>query len=355
MLLRLLYFVFCRVCGWLTLLMSTSAAKDVEILVLRHENAVLRRTNPKPRLDWADRAVLGALIQLLPRALRAHRLVTPATVLGWHRRLVARRWTYPRRPGRPPVDVALARLVEQMARDNPGWGYQRIQGELLGLGHRVGASTIRRILKRAGVPPAPMRRDHTTWRRFLRTQAATILACDFFHVDCAVTLQRLYVYFVIEVASRYVHILAVTANPDGPWTLQQARNLLMDLGDRAGRFRFLIRDRAGQFTAAFDAVLADARITVCKIPPRSPRANAYAERFVRTVREEVTDRMLIAGERHLRRTLGRYVRHYNGRRPHRALRLQPPRSDRPVIDLTQERIKRRPVLGGLINEYERAA
>jgi transposase InsO family protein len=182
-----------------------------------------------------------------------------------------------------------------------------------------------------------------------------MLACDFFHVDCALTLQRLYVFFVIEVGSRYVHILGVTTNPDGAWTLQQARNLLMDLGERADRFRFLIRDRAGQFTAAFDTVLADAGITACKIPPRSPRANAYAERFVRTVRAEVTDRMLIAGERHLRWTLQRYARHYNGRRPHRALQLQPPRSDRPVIDLTLERIKRRPVLGGLINEYERAA
>ncbi|MEV6928133.1 integrase core domain-containing protein [Dactylosporangium sp. NPDC051485] len=355
MALRLLYLLFCRLFGWLTLLRSASAAKDIEILVLRHENAVLRRTNPKPRLDWTDRAVLAALTRLLPRALRAHRLVTPATVLAWHRRLVARRWSYPRRPGRPPVNVAVARLVEQMARDNPGWGYQRIRGELRGLGHDVGASTIRRILKRLSVPPAPVRRDHTTWRRFLRTQASTMLACDFFHVDCAVTLQRLYVFFVMEVGSRYVHVLGVTANPDGAWTLQQARNLLMDLGERADQFRFLIRDRAGQFTAAFDAVLADAGVTLCKIPPRSPRANAYAERFVRTVRAEVTDRMLIAGERHLRQTLDRYSRHYNGRRPHRSLWLQPPRSDRPVVDLTLERIKRRPVLGGLINEYERAA
>jgi len=235
---RLLYYVFCRVCGWLALLTSTSAAKDVEILVLRHENAILRRRYPKPRLDWTDRAVLAALIRLLPRALRAHRLVTPATVLAWHRRLVARRWIYPRRPGRPPVDVALAQLVERMAADNLGWGFQRIRGELLGLGHHVGASTIRRILKRAGVPPAPQRRDHTTWRRFLHTQASTMLACDFFHVDCAVTLRRVYVFFVMEVGSRYVHVLGVTTNPDGSWTLQQARNLLMDLGERAGRFRF---------------------------------------------------------------------------------------------------------------------
>jgi putative transposase len=353
--LRLLYLVFCRIAGWLALLTRTSAAKDAEILVLRHENAVLRRQNPTPQLDWADRAVLAALIRHLPRALTAHRLVTPTTVLRWHRRLVARHWTYPSQPGRPPIDPAITALVEQMARDNPGWGYQHIHGELRGLGHRVGASTIRRILKRLRIPPAPARHDHTTWRKFLSTQASTMLACDFFHVDCALTLKRLYVFFAIEVGTRYVHILGITANPDGPWTTQAARNLLMDLGERTEQFTFLIRDRAGQFTTSFDAVLTDAGITICKIPPRSPRANAYAERFVLTARSEVTDRMLIFNERHLRRTLSEYARHYNGHRPHRAPQLQPPQSDRPVVDLTHERIKRRPVLGGLITEYERAA
>jgi transposase InsO family protein len=178
-----------------------------------------------------------------------------------------------------------------------------------------------------------------------------MLAADLFHVDCAVTLRRLYCLFVIEVGSRYVYILGVTANPDGRWTVQQIRNLLIDLGDRAAGFRFLVRDRAGQFTQAFDAVLADAGIEVVKIPPRSPRANAYAERFVRTARTEVTDRMLIFGERHLRLVLA----DYNGRRPHRSRQLRPPRPDHPVADLSQERIKRRTVLGGLINEYERVA
>jgi putative transposase len=353
--LRLLYLTFRRTVEWLALLPRSNATKDVEILVLRHENAILRRANPRPRMDWADRAALSALIRLLPRTLRRYRLITPATVLAWHRRLVTRHWTYPNRTGRPSIGPAIVGLVEEMARANPGWGYRRIQGELLGLGHQVGASTIRRILKRLGIPPAPVRRDHTTWRRFLSTQASTMLACDFFHVDCALTLQRLYVFFVLEVGSRYVHILGVTPNPDGPWTTQQARNLLMDLGERADQFKVLIRDRAGQFTDAFDTVLADARVTVCKIPPRSPRANAYAERFVLTARSEVTDRMLILGEQHLGRTLGEYARHYNGRRPHRALELQPPRSDRPPIDLTHQRTKRRNILGGLITEYERAA
>jgi putative transposase len=182
-----------------------------------------------------------------------------------------------------------------------------------------------------------------------------MLATDFFHVDCAVTLRRLYCLFVIEAGSRYVHILGVTAHPDGPWTTQQIRHLLMDLGDRAAGFRFLARDRAGQFTDAFDAVLAGAGIEAVKIPPRSPRANAYAERFVLTARTEITDRMLISGERHLRTLLAQYESHYNGRRPHRSRQLRPPRPDHPVADLSQERIKRRPVLGGLINEYERAA
>jgi putative transposase len=194
-----------------------------------------------------------------------------------------------------------------------------------------------------------------TWQKFLHTQASAMLATDFFHVDCAVTLQRLYCLFVMEVGSRYVHILGITANPDGPWTVQQIRNLLMDLGDRTVGFRFLVRDRAGQFSASFDAVLADAGIQAVKIPPRSPRANAYAERFVLTGRTEVTDRMLIFGERHLRTILAEYEGHYNGRRPHRSRHLRPPRPDHPVADLSQERIQRRPVLGGLINEYERAA
>ena len=180
-------------------------------------------------------------------------------------------------------------------------------------------------------------------------------AVDFFHVDCAVTLRRLYVLFALEVGDRYLHVLGVTGRPDGPWTTQQARNLVMNLGERAARFRFLVRDRAGQFAASFNAVLADAGIEVVQIPPRRPRANCFAERLVLTIRTELTDRMLIFGERHLRRMLAAYTAHYNTRRPHRAPQLRPPRPEPAAASLGNRRTRRRPIPAGLINEYEPAA
>ena len=193
----MLYLIFVRLAGWMALLARSSASKDAELLALRQEVAVLRRQNPRPKLDWADRAMLAALARLLPKPLRLSRLVTPDTLLRWHRRLIRWHWTYPHEGGRPPIDARLAAVIEQMARENPGWGYQRIQGELLGLGIRVGASTVRRVLRRLRIPPAPQR-SRSTWRQFIRTQASTMLACDFFHVDCAATLRRVYVFFVIE-------------------------------------------------------------------------------------------------------------------------------------------------------------
>ena len=353
--LRLLYFIFIRLCGWLVLPGRSSASKNAGLLVLRHEIAVLRRVNPGPRLDWAGRALLAALIRLLPGRPRMHRLVTPGTVLRWHRRLVTRTWTCPNRTGRPPVSAEIAALTGQLATENRGGGYQRIHGEPLRLGHRAGPSTIRRVLTARTIAPAPGRQTSVTWRQFLRTQASVMLATGFFPADCAVTLQRLSGLSVMEAGTRYVHIPGSTANPDGLRTAQQIRTLLTGLGDHAAGFRFLVRDRAGQFTAAFDAVQAGAGTEAGKIPPRSPRANAYPERFVLTARTEVTDRMLISGQRHPRAILAEYEAHYNGRRPHRSRHLHPPRPDYPAANLPQQRIKHRPALGGLINEYERAA
>src|SRR4249919_2558376 len=264
-----------RLLGWLVLLARSDTAKDAEILTLRHEVAVLRRTNPRPKISWLDRAVLSALSRLLPTPLRRIRLVTPRTLLRWHAHLVARRWTYPhRRPGRPRTPPPIRTLVLRMARENPRSGYRRIQGELVGLGHPIAASTVWTILNDAGLDPAP-RRAGPTWSQFLRAQAHAILAVDFAHVD-TVFLRRLYILVVIEHGRRRVHLAGITAHPTGAWVTQQARNLLMELGDRTDQFRFLIRDRDSKFTAAFDAVFAGADIRIIRTPVRAPRAKGLA-------------------------------------------------------------------------------
>ena len=352
-LIRLVYLFMVRAFGWLVLLARDGAAKNAEILVLRHEIAVLRRQAARPKPDWADRAVLSALARLLPGSLRLHRIVTPGTLLAWHRRLVRKKWTYPSTPGRPPVPAEVRALVEQLARQSPRWGYRRIQGELAGLGYRVGEGTIRRILAAARLGPAPQRAS-PTWRQFLAAEASGILACDFLHVD-TVLLQRLYVLFVMEIQTRVVHVLGVTAHPTGAWTVQQARNVLMDLGDRAGQFKFFIRDRDSKFTSAFDEVLTGNGTRVIRTPVRSPRTNSFAERFVGTLRRECLDHVLVLGAPHLRKILTEYAWHYNGHRPHQSLQQEPPlRQPGHVLDITA-RIEHRQILGGLISEYRRAA
>jgi putative transposase len=246
---RFAYLVLLRVFGWLALLARSDRAKDAEILILWHQVAVLQRQVKAPRLSRADRAVLAALARLLPgsQLRQLHLIVSPRTLLRWHADLVRRHWTYPRRaPGRPRTAPAVRALVLEMARDNPGWGYRRIHGELAGLGCKIAPSTVWQILKDAGIDPAP-ERSAQTWRAFLEVQARTILAADFFHVD-TVLLRRLYVLFFIEHGTRRVHLAGITAHPTGEWVTQQGRNLLMNLEDHADAFKFLIRDRDAKFT-----------------------------------------------------------------------------------------------------------
>ena len=359
MLSRLIYLAYlavCRVISLLVLLTRDDAAKDLEILVLRHQLAVLHRQNQRPKLDPADRTLLAAISRVLPRARWSCFFVKPDTLLRWHRRLVAGSWTYPHQTGWPALATHLQHLIVQLATENPRWGYQRIQGELLQVGVKVSATAIRTTLRRHGLDPAP-RRAKSTWRAFLHQQAAGIIACDFFTVD-TVWLRRLYVLFFIELDTRRVHLAGVTANPNATWVAQQARNLLLVLGEHGRRVRFLLRDRDAKFGRAFDDVFRSEDATVLLTPFQAPKANAYAERWVGTVRAECLDWLLIVGRGHLEQVLRVYVQHYNRHRPHRALGLQAPDSPArlTVVGEDQQRkIRRRDLLGGLLHEYRRAA
>ena len=307
MIISVVYLLVRCLLGCLTVLTRRQAAKDAELLVLRHENAVLRRQVSRVRYRPADRLWLAALSRLFPR----HRwsevfMVTPATLLAWHRRLVARKWDYTgrRRPGRPSTVAAIKKLVIRIATEDPAWGQRRVQGELVRLSHPIAASTVWQILHDAGIDPAPCRTG-PTWKQFLTAQARGIIAVDFVHVD-TVLLRRVYALIVIEHSTRWAHLAGITARPDGASTTQAARNLLMDLGGRTALLKFLIRDRAGQFPSSFDAVLTAEGIRILASPPQAPRANALCERMIGTLRREVLDRLLIVHEQHLRRVLTGY-------------------------------------------------
>jgi transposase InsO family protein len=349
-LLKIVYLLTCRVLGLAVLMFRGDRAKDAELLVLRHENAVLRRHVGRVRYEPADRAWLAALARLVPRRRWAEVFpVTPETLLAWHRRLAAGKYdtSKRRRPGRPPASPGIARLVVRLARENPLWGHRRIHGELMKLGVTVAPSTVWEILRAAGIDPAP-RRSGPTWRQFLHAQAAGILAVDFLHVD-TVLLKRVYVLVFIEHGTRRMRLGGVTTNPTGDWTVQQARNLALTLGERFEDIRFLVRDRGSNFTASFDAVFQAAGTRIVRTAVQAPRMNAICERLVGTLRRELLDRVLILGEGHLRAILGEYQVHYNRARPHQGIAQRVPDGEHDgghlvVADLDRRRILRKPVL-----------
>lgn len=358
MLISFLYLSLRKLIELVALRPRSAEFKELEIVVLRHEVAVLRRQVSRPDLRPADRFFLAAAARALPRWRWSAFIVTPQTLLAWHRRVVARRWTYPNRgPGRPPIDPEIRALVPRLARENPRWGYRRIVGELVGLGISVSASSVRKFLAGAGLGPAGAR-SGLSWSAFVRAQAQSMIACDFFTVD-TVAPRRLYVLFFIDVSSRRVHLGGISGDPDGVWVAQQARNLAWELLDQRTALRFLIRDNDTKFSGAFDEVFRSEGIEVIRTPVEAPKANAIAERFVRTMRRECLDWLLIANRRHLERVPRTYVDHYNGHRPHRGLGLAAP--DRPnVVALastppTSGAVNRRDRLGGLIHEYRAVA
>jgi putative transposase len=360
-LLKIVYLLTCRILGLAVLVFRGDRAKTAELLVLRHENAVLRRHVSRVRYKPADQAWFAALAQLLPRRRWTEIFpVTPATILAWHRKLAASKYdtSRRRRPGRPPTAPSIGRLAVRLARENPLWGYRRIHGELTKLGLAVAPSTVWEILHAAGIEPAP-RRSGPTWTQFLHAQAAGILAVDFLHVD-TVLLKRLYVLVFIEHGARLMHLGGITAHPTGDWTVQQARNLALTLDERFEDIKFLIRDRGSNFTPSFDAVFEATGASILRCAVQAPRMNATCERLIGTLRRELLDRVLILGEAHLRAVLTEYQAHYNTARPHQGIAQHIP-ADEPdahpatVADVDTRQIRRIPILNGLINEYVQAA
>jgi putative transposase len=353
-LVSLCYLVLRRLLQLAALRARSNDFKELEIVVLRHELAILRRQRKRPVLTAVDRLFLAAASRCLARDRWRSFLITPATLLRWHRRLVAKRWTFTRQ-GRPPMRREIRDLVLRLARDNPRWGYQRIVGELKGLGIRVSATTVRTWLRATGLGPSGTRRG-VTWCEFVRTHRHSLLAVDFFTVE-TLWLQRLYVLFFIELGNRRVHLAGCTPHPGAPWVIQRARQLTWTFACRPEPIRFMIRDRDQKFTDQFDDVFRSDGIEIVRTPFRTPQANGVAERFVRTVRSECLDWLLILNQAHLERVLEVFVTHYNEHRPHRALSLAPPEPRRSSVAAAagEVRVHRRDRLGGVIHEYISAA
>lgn len=336
------------------LAVRSGRSKDIEIIVLRHQIAVLRRQVERPAINNDDRTLLGAIAAALPRPLRQGWIVTPETLLRWHRKRIARHWTPSKRgAGRPPIVAELRKLIVRLASENPTWGYRRIHGELARLGHKLASSTVWKVLTDNGIDPAPNRSD-VTWTEFLRSQAA--VACDFFTVDTAF-LRRYYVLFFISVETREVFYAGTTENPTGEWTTQAARNRFLRHEHRLEGARALVRDRGSQFVDAFDQVFRTEGFKILKTPVRVSVANTFAERWIGSIRRELLDRPIIWNQRQLERLVRDYIEHYNRHRPHRSLQQRPPTpadhpSETPSANVTVLRTSR---CDGIIHEYRNAA
>jgi len=359
--LRFVFLLTTRLLAAARLSCRDAAWKNAEILLLRHQLALVQRQlgeHVRPKVSWADRALIAFLLGLIPKARHPglRLIVTPGTILRWRRDILHRRWAEKSRPrGRPATRRNIKALVLRMARDNEGWGYRRIAGELAGLGIKIAPSTVWEILKKAGIDPAP-RTSGPTWAQFLRSQAEAILATDFFTVDL-LDGTTAYVLTMIEHATRRIRILGATAHPTAAWTVQTARNALTDLEDHADRFKYLVKDRGPQFTASFDAVFQAADIQIITTAAQAPVMNAIQERWHRSVRAELLDRTLVWNLAHLRRVLVEYESFYNGHRPHRALGQAAPLKPLPdnAVDLDHFRVTRHDRIGGILHEYHLTA
>ena len=352
-----LLFAFARFMLEILIVRGRPRAKlEAEVLALRHQLRVLERQVGRPRWQPTDRVFLAAFSGILPRPDWRSLVPSPQTLLRWHRELVRRKWAayrrLPRRRRRAPSE--LHKLILRVARENDGWGFRRIQGELLKLGYKCSPTTVKKVLRRHGVPPAPQR-SRRSWREFVRQHADQMLACDFFTVD-TVWMTRLCVFFFIEIGSRRVHLAGCTYSPNEAWVVQHARNLAWKLQEgELGAKKFLLRDRDSKFTAAFDEVFGSEGVQIVRVPYRTPRANSVAERFVGTVRRECLDHLLIFGRRHLEGVMTMFLEHYQRARPHQGIdqrRPWPPPDETVALDAPVERIDR---LGGLLHDYRRAA